>query len=83
MSNHFDPHSHDAMFTKLIYRIDQVESICREIRDVVHKDSARVTDLENDRKIRAVLRKNVFAGVVMLGGLAGWGIELLVQFLHK
>lgn len=45
----YDPMSTDAMFSKIIERLDHQDAVLRDIKEQVYKTNGRVNELERDK----------------------------------
>ena len=45
----YDPASQDAMFSRILQKLENQDSTLSEIKNQVYKTNGRVTDLEKDR----------------------------------
>ena len=82
----YDPNSTDAMFSRIIVKIeeqdrmaaaarDEFMGVLREIRDEVKKTNGRVSGLEKWRAVINAKVATIAAGISVVGSIAGWLIE--------
>ena len=69
MSADFNPHSPDAMFARVLSRLDAQDELLHEIREGVQKTNGRVTALERERWYQ---RGIVATIAVLAGGAWEW-----------
>jgi hypothetical protein len=68
----YDPNSTDAMFSRIIQRLDAQDSILTEIRDGVRKTNGRVNGLEKWRDVITGKVAGISFAVSAVVGVATW-----------
>lgn len=72
----FNPQSTDAMFAKIMARLESQDRVLFEIREQTMKTNGRVTDLEREK-----WKQRGFVAAIGLIFTGAW--ELLVGHFHK
>jgi hypothetical protein len=67
----YDPHSMDAMFSRVLARLDSQDRILLEIRDEVKKTNGRVSSIEQWRTAMKA-RIAVIVGLVSAAATIAW-----------
>lgn len=68
----YDPHSTDAMFSRILERLDAQDVTLHEIREGVRKMNGRVSGLERWRDIITAKTAGLALTVSTLVGILGW-----------
>ena len=76
---HYDPNSMDAMFARVMGRLDQQDKTLTEILTEVRKTNGRVTVLETAKAVTAGRIALIYVASSGFIGAAAWVINLLVK----
>lgn len=68
----YDPHSNDAMFSRVMQRLDSQDRTLNEILAEVKKTNGRVSSLETDREVMRSKTSMIAAGVSAVVGIVSW-----------
>lgn len=68
----YDPNSNDAMFSRVMQRLDQQDDTLKQILEQVKKTNGRVTTLETEGAVTKGKVAMVSALVSAAVGFAGW-----------
>ena len=68
----YDPNSIDSVFSKVILRLDNQDTVLGQILSEVKKTNGRVTKLETDRAVTNGKIAVISTLVMGAAGVAGW-----------
>lgn len=75
----YDPNSTDAMFSRVLQRLDTQDATLTEILAEVRKTNGRVKSLEEWRLVTKVKVATLSALVSAVVGVAAWALSILAS----